>query len=66
MNISLGRPTIKMTDKRSNLVPSLPLSYQNRNKRVTQRVVTVQPLELSPFDQLLEEPIRSIAPALPD
>ena len=46
VNVSLRRPAIQMPDKRSDLIPCFALCYQNRDKRVPQGMVSVQPFEI--------------------
>ena len=64
MNISLRGPPVQMTHKSSNLVPSLALRHQDRYERVSQGMKSIQPVELGPLDQFLEEPVSSITPTL--
>ena len=64
VNVPLRRASIQMPHERSDLIPSLPLSHKNRNERMTQGVVTVEPFECSVLDQFLEESIRPVTPSL--
>ena len=66
MNVTLSSPATQVADKCRNLVPGLTLRNQDRNERVPQRVVTIQPLEICALDQFLEQPICSVTPALLD
>ena len=54
----------QMAHERSNLVPGLSLGHQNRNERVPQGVITIQPLEVRVLHQLLEQTIRLVATTL--
>ena len=64
MNISLRGSPVQMAYKPGDLVPDLPLRNQNRDERMPQRMKTIEALELRALDQLLEEPVRPITPAL--
>ena len=46
VNVSLSRPLVQMSHKRRDLIPGLALGHQDRDERVPQGVVSIQPFEM--------------------
>ena len=42
VNVTLCRPLVQMTHERSDLIPRFPLGHQDRNERMTQRMVVAR------------------------